>query len=163
MSMCLGVAPSSNGIEAGAGVLVFLDTAEVVLFLVAGRDFLVILWKEGRLVNFRLNNIFIIHCYHHHYSALLHLTSRILRPRLRLRMSCGVLAPAPLIASLLLRLVALVLCVLESLKKRQLKINSTLDTKLLRLICNNLKSNLRCVRCILLRKTFAERSEYGTY
>lgn len=74
MSMCLGVSPSSNGIEAGAGVLVFLNTAEAVLFLVAGRDFLVILWKEDRLVNFRLNNILIIHCYHHHYSALLHLT-----------------------------------------------------------------------------------------
>lgn len=143
MSMCLGVSPSSNGIEAGAGVLVFLDTAEAVLFLVAGRDFLVILWKEDRLVNFRLNNIFIIIITLHFF------TSRILRPRLRLRMSCGVWAPASLIASLLLRLVALVLCVLESLKARQLKINSRLDTELLRLICNNLKSNLRCVRCIL--------------
>lgn len=48
MSMCLGVSPSSNSIEAGAGVFIFLSTAETVLLLVAGRDFLVILWKEGR-------------------------------------------------------------------------------------------------------------------
>lgn len=48
LRMCLGVSPSSNSIEAGAGVFIFLSTTEAVLLLVAGRDFLVILWKEGR-------------------------------------------------------------------------------------------------------------------
>lgn len=61
MSMCLGVSPSSNSIEDGAGVFVLLSTAEAVLLFVAGRDFLVILFREGRQVNFKtLNNMSIV-------------------------------------------------------------------------------------------------------
>lgn len=43
LSMCLGVSPSSNSMEAGPGVLAFLTTEDVVLLEVAGRDFLVML------------------------------------------------------------------------------------------------------------------------
>lgn len=48
--MCRGVSPSSNPNDAGAGVFVFL-------LVVAGRDFLVILWKYDRQIQFNIFNL----------------------------------------------------------------------------------------------------------
>lgn len=47
MSMCLGVSSSLNSIEAVEGLFAFLITIEELL-LVAGRDFLVMLYKEKK-------------------------------------------------------------------------------------------------------------------
>lgn len=52
LSMCLGVSPSSHITEVEADVLVFCSMKETVIFLVAVRHFLVILWREGQYVNF---------------------------------------------------------------------------------------------------------------
>jgi len=45
MSKCLGVSSSLKSIEAVAGVFVLLRTTETVLRLVAGSDFLVMVWE----------------------------------------------------------------------------------------------------------------------
>lgn len=102
MSMCLGVSPSSNSMEVD-----FLSTAEVVRLLGAGRDFLVILWKGGRHADFKRDPT--TTCPPSALSLLDFLTSRNFCFRLRLSKSCGVLAPASLSPSLLLRLGATVL------------------------------------------------------
>ena len=76
------------------------------------------LCKGDRLVCFKINKNRIIMV----KSSLSRLTSLILCLRLRLRMSCGVRAAASLLrASLLLRLVGLLLIALVALETRQLK------------------------------------------